>query len=96
MKDVEPEEEEPADENGLLSIESGDDDDDDDNDGQQDEEYELEEMGPRDENAGIIELEDAEYGPETNNNDCKFYKQSLTKQALAGVFWVETYTGTTA
>lgn len=83
MKDVEPEEEEePADGNGLLSIESGDDD----NDGQQDEEYELEETGPRDENAGIIELEDVEYGPETNNNDCKFYKQSLTKQALAGVF----------
>lgn len=27
-----------------------------------------------------------EYEPETNNNDCAFYKQSLAKQALAGVF----------
>lgn len=76
-------EEEPADGNGLLSIESGDEDDD---DGRRDEEYELEETGSRDKNNGVIELEDIEYGPETNNNDCKFYKQSLTKQALAGVF----------
>lgn len=31
-------------------------------------------------------LQCPEYEPETNNNDCKFYKQSLAKQALAGVF----------
>lgn len=35
----------------------------------------------------VIDLQSPEYEPETNNNDdCKFYKQSLAKQALAGVF----------
>lgn len=34
----------------------------------------------------IINLPSPEYEDETNNNDCQFYKQSLTKQALAGVF----------
>lgn len=34
----------------------------------------------------ILSQDPAEYEPETNNNDCTFYKQSLAKQALAGVF----------
>lgn len=34
----------------------------------------------------IMNLPNPEYEHETNNNDCTFYKQSLTKQALAGVF----------
>lgn len=35
----------------------------------------------------IMLSQDPEYEPETNNNDCTFnYKQSLAKQALAGVF----------
>lgn len=38
-------------------------------------------------NEIVIDLQSpAEYETETNNNDCKFYKQSLAKQALAGVF----------
>lgn len=38
-------------------------------------------------NDGIImNMSSPEYEHETNNNDCTFYKQSLTKQALAGVF----------
>lgn len=37
-------------------------------------------------NEEIVILQSPEYEAETNNNDCSFYKQSLAKQALAGVF----------
>lgn len=37
-------------------------------------------------NEEIIILQSPEYESETNNNDCKFYKQNLAKRALAGVF----------
>ncbi|XP_050539080.1 SEC14 domain and spectrin repeat-containing protein 1-B [Daktulosphaira vitifoliae] len=36
--------------------------------------------------ANTIVVHNVEYAPETNNNDCKFYKRNLAKQALAGVF----------
>lgn len=34
----------------------------------------------------VVILQSPEYESETNNNNCKFYKQNLTKRALAGVF----------
>lgn len=46
---------------------------------------EEEEEDAREEEIIILQSP-AEYEPETNNNDCKFYKQNLAKRALAGVF----------
>ncbi|XP_025418579.1 SEC14 domain and spectrin repeat-containing protein 1-B isoform X2 [Sipha flava] len=46
-----------------------------------------EEVGSDAKEEIIMLSQNSEYEPETNNNDCTFnYKQSLTKQALAGVF----------
>lgn len=46
----------------------------------------LDEQGSTVKEEIVVLQSPAEYEPETNNNDCKFYKQSLAKQALAGVF----------
>lgn len=46
----------------------------------------LDEHGSTVKEEIVVLQSSAEYEPETNNNDCKFYKQSLAKQALAGVF----------
>lgn len=45
-----------------------------------------EEVSTSEVNQEIVILQSPEYEAETNNNDCSFYKQSLAKQALAGVF----------
>jgi len=67
----------------LLQIKTGDVDQDEDED-EENPSNERDSSDAREEN--IVTIQSSDFEPETNNNDCTFYKQSLAKQALAGVF----------